>query len=76
MITDMAEKTEPSTKERFKNIEVILNWLSSRFGKMADTLYDLHKENLKFQAEFDRKQEIIERQLYELRGRDYKAYRT
>lgn len=64
------------TAEEVKNIRIIFNWISSKIGYMADKWYELHRENEKFQREFDRKQEIIERQLYELRRRDYKAYST
>ena len=75
MNIDMAEKTLEELSEK-EQVKMVFGWLSMKIGNMANTLYELHKANHVFQNEFNKKKDIIERQLYELRGRDYKAYRT
>lgn len=77
MITNMTENAlKITTEEETKNIKMVLEWAGSKIEKIADTLHELHRENEDFQKEFERKNEIIERQLYGLRGRDYKTYRS
>ena len=66
MITGMKEsRLEGMTKEEAGQLALALNWVSSKFGEMTQTLHELHQRNQAFLSEFYRKQQVIDRQIYD-----------
>lgn len=71
----MKEKgLESMTKEEARKAGLVLGWLSSKVGSMTETLHAIHQDNQRFLSEFYQKQQAIDRQIYELRGRSYQTH--
>lgn len=65
---------EGMTKEEAGQLALAMKWVSSKFSEMTQTLYELHQRNQAFLSEFYRKQQVIDRHIYELRGTGSPTY--
>ena len=59
-----------------RQLGIVVNWLSGKLDTMTRTLYEVHEANQRFLSDFYQRQQAINRQLDELRGRSYQAYRA
>ncbi len=74
----MAKKInlEGLSEKDIEQIRSAFKWVSLKLEGMTKTLYELHIENEKFIKNFYKKQEVLDKKLYELKERYSQKYRV